>query len=109
LESHLCNPSALDRSQVGSANASRIRTYIRFSGDLVTVTDESVRATVRGSGRYRVDLTVAADGELGWSFSCPVGADGEFCKHCVAVALVTLRGGTSTEDGAPAIDVARYP
>ncbi len=44
-----------------------------------------VTATVRGSMPYRVELRRAP--KLSWSCTCPVGEDGYFCKHCVAVAL----------------------
>ncbi len=47
-------------------------------GDVVT-------ATVRGSMPYRVELRRAP--KVSWSCTCPVGEDGDFCKHCVAVAL----------------------
>ncbi|ALE53305.1 hypothetical protein AC233_00125 [Burkholderia sp. HB1] len=51
--------------------------------------DEVVRATVRGTHRYRVEL--AADGgELAYECNCPVGDEGAFCKHAVAVALSWL-------------------
>lgn len=49
------------------------------SGDTIT-------ATVRGSMPYRVALR--RDPKVAWSCTCPVGDDGEFCKHSVAVALV---------------------
>jgi uncharacterized Zn finger protein len=49
-----------------------------------------VAATVQGTDEYAVDL--AADGSrLGFACSCPVGREGGFCKHCVAVALAWLR------------------
>ncbi|WP_234775322.1 SWIM zinc finger family protein [Paraburkholderia tropica] len=51
--------------------------------------DEAVRATVRGTHRYRVELAVD-DGELAYDCNCPVGDDGAFCKHAVAVALSWL-------------------
>ena len=44
-----------------------------------------VTATVRGSMPYRVELRRAP--KLSWSCTCPVGEDGDFCKHCVALAL----------------------
>lgn len=45
-----------------------------------------VNAIVRGTRPYEV--TLVADGnQIAWACSCPVGADGDFCKHCVAVAL----------------------
>lgn len=49
----------------------------------------AIRATVRGTHRYRVELA-AGDGELAYDCSCPVGDDGIFCKHAVAVALSWL-------------------
>lgn len=51
--------------------------------------DEAVRATVRGTHRYRVELAVD-NGELAYDCNCPVGDDGVFCKHAVAVALSWL-------------------
>ena len=51
------------------------------------VTATSAEATVRGSAPYKVHLGVE-DGEPVFSCTCPVGADGSFCKHAVALALV---------------------
>jgi len=48
-----------------------------------------VRALVRGTMPYEVELWDNAAGPA-WSCSCPVGDDGDFCKHCVAVALELL-------------------
>ena len=39
--------------------------------------------------RYRVELAVD-DGELAYDCNCPVGDEGVFCKHAVAVALSWL-------------------
>lgn len=50
----------------------------------------ALRASVRGTRRYRVKLTVTNDGELAYECNCPVGDDGVFCKHAVAVALSWL-------------------
>jgi uncharacterized Zn finger protein len=52
--------------------------------------DGAVHASVRGTHRYRVELTVDEDGELAYDCSCPVGDEGVFCKHAVAVALSWL-------------------
>jgi uncharacterized Zn finger protein len=47
---------------------------------------EVVVAEVSGTRRYRVRLWV--DGaEVAYACTCPVGEDGRFCKHCVAVGL----------------------
>jgi hypothetical protein len=52
--------------------------------------DGVLRANVRGTHRYSVELAVGDDGELTYECDCPVGADGMFCKHAVAVALSWL-------------------
>ncbi len=46
-------------------------------------------ATVRGTALYAVSIWVKGDG-LGYVCSCPAGAEGDFCKHCVAVAVAWL-------------------
>jgi hypothetical protein len=51
--------------------------------------DASVGASVQGMDRYRVRLEIAG-GKLAGSCTCPVGRDGLFCKHCVAVGLAWL-------------------
>jgi uncharacterized Zn finger protein len=53
--------------------------------------DGGVKAIVRGTRRYRVHLW-AEDGELGYDCTCPIGHEGEFCKHCVAVGLAWHAG-----------------
>jgi uncharacterized Zn finger protein len=52
--------------------------------------DGVLRASVRGTHRYSVELGVGDDGELTYECDCPVGDDGIFCKHAVAVALSWL-------------------
>lgn len=48
-----------------------------------------ITASVQGTHAYRVKLT--ADGRhLDYECTCPVGDDGSFCKHCVAVGLAWL-------------------
>lgn len=46
-------------------------------------------AKVEGTRTYRVKLWTEK-GRLDYSCNCPVGAEGEFCKHCVAVGLEWL-------------------
>ena len=57
----------------------------------------TVTATVRGTRKYRVRLTLAGGG-LTHACSCPIGADGALCKHGVAVGLEWLahRGQSGT-------------
>jgi uncharacterized Zn finger protein len=64
-----------------------------------------VKAVVQGTRRYRVHLW-AEDGEVGYDCSCPVGHEGDFCKHCVAVGLAWHAGGpgaraNASEDAGP--------
>lgn len=49
----------------------------------------TVTATVQGTHRYHVSLSVDEE-ELEYDCSCPVGSDGLFCKHAVALALAWL-------------------
>ena len=53
--------------------------------------DRVIAAKVLGAHEYRVKLWVEDDG-LDYSCDCPLGVDGEFCKHCVAVGLAWLEG-----------------
>lgn len=52
-------------------------------------TAHGARATVHGREPYRVRLSWA-DGGLSGDCSCPVGQEGAFCKHCVAVGLTLV-------------------
>jgi uncharacterized Zn finger protein len=52
----------------------------------------AITARVQGTRPYRVKLWVD-DGELEYSCTCPVAADGAFCKHCVAVGLASAGEG----------------
>lgn len=60
------------------------------------ITDDRVRAVVRGSMPYSVELKSDAD-EPRWQCTCPAAEDGSFCKHCVAVALSVV--GSGPHDG----------
>lgn len=58
--------------------------------------DGALSAKVRGSRRYQVELRVDGD-DIDSSCNCPIGAEGEFCKHCVAVGLCWLGAGKSAQ------------
>jgi uncharacterized Zn finger protein len=60
--------------------------------------EDVITARVLGTREYRVKLWVE-NGDLEFSCTCPVGTDGAFCKHCVAVGLAWLEQGR--EGGAP--------
>ncbi len=74
--------------------------------------DGMITATVQGGRSYRVKLWIE-DEDLDYSCTCPVGNDGEFCKHCVAVGLAWLEsdqtdaGGTSRDGPALSMDDVR--
>lgn len=79
------------RAAAGDPSYNRGRDYVDAVTD-VAPTAYGVRATVRGSDSYEVWL--GRDGaRLTGECSCPYGADGNFCKHCVAVGLVLLADG----------------
>jgi uncharacterized Zn finger protein len=73
------------------------------------VTGTSAEATVRGSAPYKVRLGVE-DGEPVFSCTCPVGADGSFCKHAVALVLVATdpRSTQPRPDVESHVDVRAY-
>ena len=60
---------------------------------------DSLTAKVRGTHDYRVKLWVE-DGRLDASCTCPLGEEGAFCKHCVAVGLTWLDQRREGEKGA---------
>jgi uncharacterized Zn finger protein len=87
----------------GAASFRRGRDYVVAVED-VQPTALGVRARVRGGDTYEVWL--GRDGErLVGECDCPFGADGNFCKHCVAVGLVLIAEG-GEEAGEP--DIAVY-
>jgi len=53
--------------------------------------ENEISARVQGNEDYRVRLW-AEHGEVMFSCSCPWAAQGNFCKHCVAVGLTWLSG-----------------
>ncbi|MEO7936377.1 MAG: DUF6880 family protein [Dokdonella sp.] len=80
------------RRRADSRSFARCEEY--FNGDLVgrvTEHDAVISAKVEGTQTYRVKLWLEGDA-LDYSCSCPVGRDGEFCKHAVALGLAWLDG-----------------
>jgi uncharacterized Zn finger protein len=60
-------------------------------GQVISLVEHAgkLTATVQGTEEYSVKISIRA-GELDYNCSCPMGADGAFCKHCVAVGLAWL-------------------
>ena len=57
---------------------------------LLDADEYEARASVQGTQHYRVRLGATPDGELDCECDCPVGDEGIWCKHAVAVALSWL-------------------
>jgi uncharacterized Zn finger protein len=69
--------------------------------------EDVITAKVLGTREYRVKLWVE-NGDVEFSCTCPVGTDGAFCKHCVAVGLAWLEqgregGATSKKPAKPSV------
>jgi len=69
--------------------------------------EDVITAKVLGTREYRVKLWVE-NGDLEFSCTCPVGTDGAFCKHGVAVGLAWLGqgregGATSKKPATPSV------
>ena len=54
------------------------------------VSEYTLTALVQGTEIYEVELEIDSDGDLIGDCSCPYGAEGNFCKHCVAVGIAWL-------------------
>ena len=75
------------RSIAAPGSYDRGREYLNAVTNLKLTTGHAI-ATVRGSALYTVKLTT--EPALTGACDCPHGAEGNFCKHCVAVALTLL-------------------
>ncbi len=56
----------------------------------------TLAGTVHGTIDYGVRIWLE-DGDLQYACECPIGEDGAFCKHCVALALTWLERGKATK------------
>ncbi len=56
----------------------------------VQIGDGWVSASVHGTERYEVELTLDGPDGLSGECDCPYGMEGNFCKHLVALGLVVL-------------------
>jgi len=73
-----------------------------------SVAESSVKAEVRGAASYQVKLWLD-NGRPDFDCSCPVGMDGRFCKHAVALALVVTDAVADPDRRAEAvIDIREY-
>ena len=78
------------RSAAGSRSYSRGEEYFQEGAVHHLYCDgEQLTADVHGTHVYRARIT-NDDGRLDGECSCPVGRDGDFCKHLVALGLTYL-------------------
>ena len=61
-----------------------------------------IHARVAGNEDYRIQVWMER-GQIEGECSCPMGDDGVFCKHCVAVGLAFLAGRAEYIDGGGAV------
>jgi hypothetical protein len=82
---------AVLRRMAGDPSYQRGLDYF-LHGNVESIADrpDGVEAVVCGTRSYDVSLVVD-EGVLDYTCDCPVGSDGAFCKHCVAVALAWRR------------------
>ncbi len=115
-EGTLTDPFAKRITQASLARLAGERSFARGlayfqSGavlDLVQTRD-ALKARVQGNEEYHVVLRPEARA-LGWSCTCPLGEDGEFCKHAVATGLAWLErrnGGEGPSSAAGGDELAR--
>jgi uncharacterized Zn finger protein len=94
-----CSPERL-RALAGARSYERGEEYaVEGRVERLAVGVDSAMATVAGSSPYRVALRLDQARGLRGSCSCPMGEDGAFCKHCVAVGLaVAGRAGAGHDE-----------
>ncbi|MER5753308.1 hypothetical protein [Streptomyces sp. NPDC002088] len=77
------------KALAGARSFERGRGYLdAVSG--VEVGDDWVTATVHGTERYAVELTLGGSAGPNGECDCPYGLEGNFCKHLVALGLTVL-------------------
>jgi hypothetical protein len=78
----------------------------------LAVYDGAIIAKVKGGRTYTIKIDIDAGDDFHYSCTCPMGAEGEFCKHCVATALAWINSRDSKNTKATAIvnltDVESY-
>ena len=92
----LAGPRSFARGEEYAATGAVGR--LELAGDVVL-------ATVHGSHPYRVRLGVSGSSgrSLTFSCTCPIGVEGAFCKHCVAVGLCWLSEGRPARSSAEVV------
>ncbi|KIZ14638.1 SWIM zinc finger family protein [Streptomyces natalensis] len=77
------------KSLAGARSFERGRGYLdAVSG--VEIGDGWITASVHGTERYELELSLEGAGGLSGECDCPYGLEGNFCKHLVALGLTLL-------------------
>lgn len=86
---HVLTREAL-RQLAGARSFERGEDYFA-AGQVTSLVEHAgkLTATVQGTEDYRVKISIRGEA-LDYDCTCPMGADGAFCKHCVAVGLAWL-------------------
>lgn len=86
------------RSLAGQRWFARGETYLQ-QGRVSNLSTDGYRLTARvtGTETYRVRLS-CRNSRIEYSCTCPVGEDGNFCKHCIAVALAWIEEESTIRD-----------
>lgn len=81
------------RSLAGATYFQRGTDYFRSGAvERLRADEAEIVAVVVGTEAYRCRIRIVRR-NLGWDCSCPLGDDGEFCKHLVATGLAWLAAG----------------
>jgi uncharacterized Zn finger protein len=93
------------RRLAGASSFSAGEDYAAAGAVRVTAQD-AVTVTARVQGTHRYDVRLCDDeGDLSYECSCPMGEQGYFCKHCVAVAAEAGGWGASASRSLPAVTI----
>lgn len=77
------------RALAGERSFERGRGYVDEASG-VEFGDGWIRASVRGTKRYDVELVLAGCRKPTGTCDCPYGQEGNFCKHLVALGLTAI-------------------
>ncbi len=70
-------------------------------------TGNEVTAEVQGTSDYEVRLWVEGE-QIAYECDCPIGQEGEFCKHCVATGLAFLANPPETKRSGYREEIREY-
>lgn len=92
--SELLSDAALSRYAGPRAFQRGVDYYRHGHVESVQPVGDGFRATVRGQRTYRVTFSLKR-GALDYYCTCPMGVEGDFCKHCVASSLAWRSAGSA--------------